>query len=197
MVDGPSTWQLSEGPELTYDQDITQGALNRRGWVVQERYLARRQLSCAESQLYWECQELLASEEFPHGYPPGIRAHWEMLFPQGGGPQKPCLEFNGEIDTRKRWAALVELYSSCQLTRASDKLVALSGLVNQLHSVLGDVCIYGLWAKNICRQLCWSPLDLSFKPRTTNQGLIAPTWPWANFHGAVSFDWAYYQKQYR
>lgn len=192
-VDGSSIFQLSLARDFSYNEDITQAPLNQRGWVVQERYLARRQLSCAQRQLYWECHEVLASEEFPYGHPADDSVtSWPRLAAEGS-PQKPCLDSNGGAHTRRGWAALVELYSGCQLTRELDKLVALSGLANQLQAMVDDVYIFGLWAKDLCRQICWKPLFRDGSShRTTTQGRIAPTWSWANFDGPVIFDEAYY-----
>lgn len=191
-VDDSSTFQISGGIDFPYYNDITQAPLNKRGWVVQERYLAWRQLSFAKRQLYWECHELSASEEFPYGHP--VRKHDSSVvrFKPEEIPLKPSLYSNRGAHTRLGWAELVELYSGCQLTRVSDKLVALSGLANHLQDKVDDVYISGLWRKDICQQLCWEPRFLSNSPRTTTQGRIAPTWSWANFDGPVAFDRAYY-----
>jgi hypothetical protein len=35
--------------------DVEQGELNKRGWVFQERALARRTIYFTEKQTYWEC----------------------------------------------------------------------------------------------------------------------------------------------
>jgi hypothetical protein len=37
-----------------------------RGWVMQERYLARRTLYFADNEIYWECRSQMASEARPH-----------------------------------------------------------------------------------------------------------------------------------
>lgn len=38
-----------------FQQDVIDGALNKRGWVLQERALARRTIYFTETQTYWEC----------------------------------------------------------------------------------------------------------------------------------------------
>lgn len=38
-----------------FQLDVIEGSLNRRGWVLQERALARRTIYFAEKQTYWEC----------------------------------------------------------------------------------------------------------------------------------------------
>jgi hypothetical protein len=40
-----------------FNHDVIRGRLNKRGWVLQERALARRTISFAEKQTYWECGE--------------------------------------------------------------------------------------------------------------------------------------------
>jgi hypothetical protein len=38
-----------------FQQDVIDGTLNTRGWVLQERALARRTIFFAERQVYWQC----------------------------------------------------------------------------------------------------------------------------------------------
>lgn len=38
-----------------FESHVIHGALNRRGWVLQERALARRTIHFAKEQVYWEC----------------------------------------------------------------------------------------------------------------------------------------------
>lgn len=38
-----------------FQRDVIEGSLNKRGWVLQERALARRTIYFAEKQTYWEC----------------------------------------------------------------------------------------------------------------------------------------------
>lgn len=40
-----------------FRDDVENGALNQRGWVLQERVLSSRTIYFAESQVYWECGE--------------------------------------------------------------------------------------------------------------------------------------------
>ncbi|KAK7932154.1 hypothetical protein PG985_002866 [Apiospora marii] len=46
-----------------------QHQLYTRAWVLQEALLAPRTLDCGRSQLFWRCDSMKASEEFPTGYP--------------------------------------------------------------------------------------------------------------------------------
>jgi hypothetical protein len=40
-----------------FQQDVIEGPLNKRGWVLQERALARRTIYFTKNQTYWECGE--------------------------------------------------------------------------------------------------------------------------------------------
>jgi Heterokaryon incompatibility protein (HET) len=42
-------------PVDDFSHDVLEGSLNRRGWVLQERALARRTVFFTESQMYFEC----------------------------------------------------------------------------------------------------------------------------------------------
>lgn len=45
-----------------FQHDVIDGALNKRGWVLQERALARRTIYFAETQTYWECGDGIRCE---------------------------------------------------------------------------------------------------------------------------------------
>jgi len=53
----------------TWSDEIANAPLNQRGWVFQERFLARRVLHFGQRQLGWEYPELNALEIFPNGLP--------------------------------------------------------------------------------------------------------------------------------
>ncbi|RWA13103.1 hypothetical protein EKO27_g1984 [Xylaria grammica] len=174
------------GQPHTYKEELEEAPLNKRGWVVQERYLARRQLSFAKCQVYWECCQLVASEEFPAGVPP---------IP---GLSKPHLQYMKGADIRKIWARLVNLYSRCGLTVKSDKLVAIRGLTNKLENIADDdVYIFGLWTNDLWQQLLWQPdlrncnTNSAEYSQTRIRDHEAPTWSWANSDGPIMFDKIY------
>jgi hypothetical protein len=44
-----------------WSNGILKAPLGRRGWVLQERFMARRALHFGENQLFWECTELVST----------------------------------------------------------------------------------------------------------------------------------------
>lgn len=154
--------------------------LNKRGWALQERFLAPRMLHFASDQMYFECLEEFKSED---GYQWKDRHH--------------KLEFgrNPEPDNRRQdlykgspnWYRLVEEYCMKQLSFPSDKLPALSGLAHQFErAVTRDKYVAGLWKESLLEGICWqsvasSRLDLSIP------AYRAPSWSWASYDGPVAF----------
>ncbi|KAF7946639.1 hypothetical protein EAE96_009632 [Botrytis aclada] len=65
--------QISKIVDLDlYGHSITNAALARRAWAVQERILAPRTLHFTESQLFWECRTKQACETFADTLPEAI-----------------------------------------------------------------------------------------------------------------------------
>ena len=118
----------------TWSKEIDNGPLNNRGWVFQERFMARRVLHFGQHQLGWECRELAALETFPNGLPrasamsfiakPIMEARMDLL------TQKP--EDADETEFTQLWQLLVNQYSKCMLTYSKDKLTAFSGIAKRV-----------------------------------------------------------------
>ena len=47
--------------------EIEKTELNRRGWVLQERYMSPRTVYFGREQLFWECRQFQACESMPSG----------------------------------------------------------------------------------------------------------------------------------
>ncbi|KAI1462056.1 tol-like protein [Annulohypoxylon moriforme] len=94
----------------------------------------------------------------------------------------------------KYWTNIVQLYSSCGLTRRSDKLVAIFGIVSRIQDVLKDKDDYiaGLWRSQLFWQLAWERNELH-EYNDSRPGLldpsydIAPSWSWACFNSRIYF----------
>ncbi|KAI1397315.1 heterokaryon incompatibility protein-domain-containing protein [Hypoxylon fuscum] len=178
--------------EVGYLRDVTDAPLNKRAWVVQERYLAKRQLSFAKPQVYWECLELSASEQYPAGIPTQLLyTRYDEVLPT----PKPSIEFRGEFEFRRIWVLLVKLYSDCSVTHQSDKMIALSGLVQELQEITKDEYLAGLWKKDLSKQLCWEAKELEQSAsRVRTSVYTSPTWSWASMDGPVSIDAEYIEE---
>lgn len=180
-----------------YTDDIEEAPLNTRAWVLQERYLAPGQLSFTRNQVYWEYQELMACEQFPGGMSgeawnpklmAGFLSGYRTFAPPVG---KPTMDFGDTARVNEAWGAMVKAYSSCYLTKGSDKLVALAGLAWKVRENRNDTYLAGMWRKGLLSQLCWHTLPQHEKAVSRIRGCSIPTWSWASLDGPVSPDLGY------
>lgn len=125
--------------------------LVQRSWVVQERLLAPRTLHSGSKQVFWECREPICCEMHPQGV-----YCYEVDIDYGDGgtqeadrnPNHPFL-WKQLLDAPSRrhhsdpykqlfvdWDRMTPYYASRKLTVANDKLVAISGLANDMKTRL-------------------------------------------------------------
>ena len=171
-----------------------------RGWIMQERLLSPRTIYYGRNQVFWECNSRRCCEGRPN------RAETSQdLSPTDLKPAAPPLwrqPLQGAIrglseDPLQQlfmdWESVVEEYSSCLLTFLSDKLVALSGLANDLRAKLLtfgpglDAYLAGMWMESLPTGLMWMTAGRPYRT------YIAPSWSWASTSGKVNFShkWKY------
>ena len=189
-------------PENFWQSVVETAPLSSRGWVFQERLLAPRILHYDSNQLLWECLELDACETYPEGLPcPDTtrRNSWEDVGTRitdrwkGVDLDAQALRRTFALDPGKRslmykyWHQLVHIYSSCCLTRAEDKLVAISGLAKRVQSCLDDEYIAGLWKGSLPSELLWYATRSDGCPKRSSS-YHAPTWSWASIERGVCYE---------
>ncbi|CZR58181.1 uncharacterized protein PAC_08072 [Phialocephala subalpina] len=151
---------------MFWERDVDNAPVNTRGWVLQERLMAPRVLHFCRDQVAWECNELEASENFPHGIPkfrlrfgdivhkPGFKRVMAAQYPfsdSAGDEHQPSESYS----ERERWKEIVRVYSKMQLTDPGDKVIALSGIAKVMSERIGDTYIVGMWKKDLASQLLW------------------------------------------
>ncbi|KNG52725.1 pin domain-like protein [Stemphylium lycopersici] len=144
--------------------------------------LAPRVVYFANDQVFWECFNELKCERFPHGIPLGhsskrLLRKWMDL-----------AHSNGELELCSdrvffHWSDLVNSYSRCELTNESDRLIALSGLVQIFQDFTGDEYLAGLWRQNLREHLAWNTTTLA--PGSVSRSMH-PSWSWASVTGPIS-----------
>ena len=129
-----------------------------RGWVYQERLMSRRILHFGQGEMTWECDNVSICECS------GQHAHH----------RKPTLD--------RSWHSIVIGYSQLNLTRMSDRLVAISGLATQMKTVDSGRYLAGLWEASLMSDLTW------FTTKDSSESLCnVPSWSWASVSSAVTF----------
>ncbi|KAF2269970.1 HET-domain-containing protein [Lojkania enalia] len=171
----------------------------KRGWVIQERLLSPRVLHFGRKQLFWECRQQNACEIHPE-----YVYHFANVHEHHGDREnlekakKPHL-WKQLLDVQQRvlvddpyqqlfidWNTVLHAYSACVLSVSNDKLVALSGLANDIKHALGTLrpgphrYLAGLWEERLQEGLCWCVYSGS-RPASYR----APSWSWASLDGKI------------
>jgi hypothetical protein len=167
------------------------GPLSTRGWCYQERKLLPRVLHFTDDELYWECECWQTQES---------QVFVESAFRNARGPPPPA-EWRGDKMGREpehayyhRWRETIEEYSRRYLTRDTDRLVAISGVLRAyfwrqiLANAPQDVYLAGLFKGDFVDSMFWIK-DNFFPGRMRHtSACVAPSWSWASVIGAVRVE---------
>ncbi|EKG18560.1 Heterokaryon incompatibility [Macrophomina phaseolina MS6] len=124
--------------------------LSERGWATQEWLLSRRVVFFTQECIVWSCRTVTQRETRESFHDPARNTRWKII---------------------------VEKYSARKLTNATDRLVALRGLINELQKVNNTRCIHGTWADTLADGLLWFSLQPAERDKSPNG---FPTWTWAS-----------------
>lgn len=167
--------QSSSRSALNYMWD---GHLYTRAWCFQEQLLANRLIHFAPGAIIWECQVhrvVEAEDPVP-----------KELDDTTADPQANTSRESTEVDHTKEWHNDVTNYSRRNLTFATDRLVALSGVATSRAQKTGDRYLAGLWESSLFWDLLWHTrpgIDMPVPERS-----IAPSWSWASVGGPVLWN---------
>jgi hypothetical protein len=152
--------------------------LNRRGWVLQERLLAPRTLHFTATQIFWECRESLASEQFPSGVP---REKLHRDYIDKANLQNLRKGRSSSDQVYDLWYRILRLYTSMELTVDDDRLIAISGIVEVVKEALSsdEKYLAGLWQAHFPWNLLW--VSGAGRDSGPMQDRVKPSWSWASF----------------
>ncbi|KAF5005842.1 hypothetical protein FDECE_7739 [Fusarium decemcellulare] len=167
---------LRQAADHLYDDKSTDPAVNHdfplltRGWVYQERILARRVVHFSRFELRFECMAPAPQCEC------GLQSAWSRKRSHQDTLASTSLE-----EIRTHWYEIIGDFSSLHLTYHSDALAALAGIARQYgtaHQALLGRYVAGLWQHTL-------PYDLIWYVKKGNRGkrsekYTAPTWSWAS-----------------
>ncbi|CAM1510589.1 Fc.00g009240.m01.CDS01 [Cosmosporella sp. VM-42] len=153
-----------------------QDPLESRAWALQERELATRLVSFTGAEIQWRCNRMSSCECCPRSCPPNSLIT---------GHKKACTT-SANNDPYIVWHQAVENYTSRNLTFASDRLPALSGLAQRFGNLTGATYIAGMWKQHLLEDLSWQRYS-----RTSLQPVLqylAPTFSWASILNAADYQ---------
>ena len=175
--------------EIAFNRDpLADEPLGRRAWAVQERILAPRCLYFTARKIYFACREKITTDVDPYSFH-GFRIVGNPF--NFWGIDRPNLATSAsELRLHlEEWQGLVQLYTHAQLSRESDKLVAIAGLAEHMQRTrLGPTITYlaGLWSHDLLDMLMWKREE-SLVSLARPKAYRAPTWSWASVEGEVEW----------
>ncbi|KAF7511782.1 hypothetical protein GJ744_003513 [Endocarpon pusillum] len=156
--------------------------LSRRAWALQERVMSQRLLHYSTDQMYYECNEEFLTED-------GVRVQGRYNG-QFSGPEAGFMTIDLSSRHSKEhalWYHLLMEYTSRRLTKATDKLPALSGLARMFAARIKGVYLAGLWSNALIESLAWQSLgSYDDDPPAISPVYIAPSWSWASYNGIAA-----------
>ncbi|KAK0115693.1 hypothetical protein ONS95_000040 [Cadophora gregata] len=135
-------------------------AYNGRGWTFQERLLSRRCLYFTRDQAFFECQELLCSEDRTPS-PNDKRPRNSYLSTAGNSVKRDLIEFGDSFAASKddrqqlRHSKIIQEYTRKKLSFSDDILNAFAGIGTSLEQLCNWSMVYDLTAQLLDRALLW------------------------------------------
>ncbi len=169
--------------------------LHRRAWTLQEHILSRRVIQYVEEELVWHCRTGRATESRPTLTKSPLLANGNMHH------VRPVhLPLRDTVDTATArhllnfWAECVQNYSFRRLTRESDKLPAISGIIQAFQASGMGRCYAGLWEIDFLVGLTWASepsiahSEGEWKPSHVRpRHPRSPSWSWTSVDGMVAY----------
>jgi hypothetical protein len=187
--DATCSMMVSLDDSNTTNPNVKAGPLATRGWTLQERMLSSRILYFTDRELVWECKSALLCE----CQGPQVKERRSLV----------SINVLEDLASKRRdfgdvWARIVENFSLRNLTWESDKLPALTGLINRMDGIyqsafgspsshiLGRRCLSGLWERDMAGQLCWYRLYSASRDKVQHSSETTfPSWSWASINAPL------------
>lgn len=152
--------------------------------------LAPRILHFAKHQIFWDCASMSGCEALPCGLPHPLDndaatdRHWRGRLQMASDLRQAPLAGPDDDSLELFWKTAVSKYTSCNLTKGSDKLTAIWGIAKLLRDVLEEEYGAGLWEHGLEEQLAWRVAEciLDTRPDELRQ---KPSWSWASMKGTI------------
>nr|POE88142.1 hypothetical protein CFP56_11371 [Quercus suber] len=157
-----------------------------RGWVVQERFLAPRNLHFGADRIWWECNELaLAEESFPTGFQAeGVKyepiVQWPFSLSSVSETSRALLLDTDADPQREMWEDLIEQYKQCDLSFPDkDTFLAFAGVAEKFGEMYAHDYVAGFFRQHLPFALLW--ISQGERSKTSR----APSWSWASIDGQI------------
>lgn len=189
--------------KYAHERDNEPFPLLSRAWAYQERLLAPHVLHFGPQELFWECMQDLDCEcgtlkwsgaQHMSGYtsretsgqlPPKISHYAALHVGAAGNPHNDTLP---QQKLLSRWADMVTEFTQRNLTFATDRLPAFSGVAAEMVERIPMQYCAGLWRETLPAGLLWQLSGSIEKAPSIGESLTAPSWSWAATNAPVQYE---------
>jgi hypothetical protein len=155
------------------------GPLTSRAWALQEHVLSTRILHYTATELLFECKTSYRCECMPErkAYPTT-----PSLIPKAVASRKTDAVWQA-------WQRIIEHYTARELTVATDKFPAISGIASKIRKATHSEYLAGLWKCNLASDMLWhvARSNPSFADNFALDNWRAPSFSWASLNVPVTY----------
>ncbi|KAK4443014.1 HET-domain-containing protein [Podospora aff. communis PSN243] len=179
-----------------FKEHVLESPLSKRGWVLQERALARRTIYFTDWQAYWECGHGVRCETMTKVHNKLASFLGDANFPSKlSGNRKNPTDRGEKI---RFYEDLYGQYSRLQFTHITDRSIAIAGLEQRMARDLGAQGRFGIFHDGqslLPRSLLWrrgkeEAALLRILPGSGREGSYnphVPSWSWMAYGGGIDF----------
>lgn len=153
--------------------------------------LSPRILHFSHKQIFWECSSISACETLPSGLPQPIDTmtsmdrNWRLRLQKITAINRDSIAGDADVSLDQFWKQAVRSYTKCDLTKQSDKVLAIFGIAKLVGDDLGgEEFEVGMWQHSLHEQLAWRVVDCRTASRAEDLR-HNPTWSWASIKGEI------------
>lgn len=167
-----------------FDDDVEKAVLNRRAWVMQERLLSPRTIHFTSNQIYGECGR-------------GIYYAGDRIFLRSDKQTKKYFQLDPIFPNRLRRSGftvtedflrdLLEDYAQRDISKPTDRAVAISGLITRIENALESPVHHGIFEMFRHRNLLWKRCSGQKEMKRIEYEKMPPTWSWMAYQGGIQF----------
>ncbi|KAM5341793.1 hypothetical protein ACJ41O_014824 [Fusarium nematophilum] len=177
-----------------FNMDVLEGPLSKRGWVLQERVLARRSIFFTDTQIYWECGDGVRCETLTHMKNELAAFLGDPNFPQAAIHSERADRETSRGEKILYYQDLYKTYSKLAFSKPEDRSVAMNGLEQRLSRGFNCRGKFGILDDRggslFHRSLLWhrpSEGDSMSKISFPSDRQEVPSWSWMAYQGEIDY----------
>lgn len=129
------------------------------------------------------CETLPAGLALPLDQQSAIDRHWRGRL-QESSRGTTLLSGVNDDSLDDLWRSTIRDYTSLDLTKQTDKRMAIWGVAKRLREIQSEEYVAGMWEGALEEQLAWRVVDCTTSKRPSELN-INPTWSWTSIQGTI------------